>query len=70
MHGTCSARASVLNASFSHGLGGQTGDVTDPKLSGYMHHTLPWCPCGVPFHWAAGSTRQRQKTFLTWGPPV
>ena len=25
---------------------------------------------GVPFLWEAGCTRQRRKTFLTWGPPV
>ena len=25
---------------------------------------------GVPFLWGASCTRQRRKTFLTWGPPV
>ena len=34
---TCSARGSVLNASFSRGSEGHTGGATDPKLAGHMH---------------------------------
>ena len=34
---TCSARASVLNASFSRGPEGHTGGATDPKLAGLTH---------------------------------
>ena len=34
---TCSARASVLNASFSRGSEGHTGGATDPRLTGPTH---------------------------------
>ena len=37
---TCSARASVLNASFSRGPEGHTGGTTDPNLAGRTH-TVP-----------------------------
>ena len=49
---------------------GQTGGTADPKLAGHTY-TIPTCVLlWLPVVWGAGCTRQRRKTFLTWGPPI
>ena len=49
---------------------GRTGGTADPKLAGHTY-TTPICVLlWLPVVWGAGCTRQRRKTFLTWGPPV
>ena len=49
---------------------GQTGGTADPKLAGHTYTTSACVPLWFPFLRGAGCTRQRRKTFLTWGPPV
>ena len=44
--------------------------TTDAKLASHMYITPTCVLLWLLFLWGAGCTRQRRKTFLTWGPPV
>ena len=49
---------------------GQTRRTADPKLTGHTYTAQTCVLLWLPFLCGAGCTRQRRKTFLTWGPPV
>ena len=53
-----------------HAPTGQTEGTTDPKLAGYTYTTPTCVLLWLPLLWGARCTRQRRKSFLTWGPPV
>ena len=67
---TCSALASFLHLLTFSRPTGQAVVTTDAKLGSQMYRTPIFVLLWLPFLCGAGCTRQRQKTFLTWDPPV
>ena len=67
---TCSARASFLHLFTFSRPTGEAVVTTDAKLASHMYITPTCVLLWLLFLWGAGCTRQRRKTFLTWGPPV